>query len=116
MCVHMCRIGMCVHMCGIGICVHMYGIGVCVHMYGIGICVHMCGIGMCVHMCGVCGWVLPACIYVYHMCTWYLWRSEKDIRSPGTRIVDSCEPPQWCWELNSNPMQEQVFLTTETSV
>jgi hypothetical protein len=32
-------------------------------------------------------------------------------------IIDGCEPPCGCWELNSGPLEEQsVLLTTEPSL
>jgi hypothetical protein len=32
-------------------------------------------------------------------------------------ITDDCEPPCGCWELNSEPLEEQsVLLTTEPSL
>jgi hypothetical protein len=32
-------------------------------------------------------------------------------------IIDGCEPPFGCWDLNSVPLEEQsVFLTTELSL
>lgn len=33
------------------------------------------------------------CMYVHHMPSWSLWRSEEGIRSSITRIADGCEPP-----------------------
>jgi len=43
------------------------------------------------------------------------WRSEA-IRSLGTGVADSCEPPDGCWELNPGPQEQPVLfqcLTTE---
>lgn len=38
------------------------------------------------------------------------------VRSPGTGIEDSCEPPCGCWDVNLGPLQEhQVVLTIEPS-
>jgi hypothetical protein len=31
-------------------------------------------------------------------------------------ITDGCEPPCGCWELNSGPLEESVFLTAEPSL
>lgn len=56
--------------------------------------------------------VLPVCISVYHMHAWCLWRSEEDIISLGTRVIDSCEWPFDCWELNQEPLEEQSILFT----
>jgi hypothetical protein len=39
---------------------------------------------------------------------------EESTRFHGTTVVDGCEPPCGCWELNSGPLGEQpVLLTTE---
>lgn len=39
----------------------------------------------------------------------------RRIGSPKIGVTDSCEPLCGCWELNPNPLQEQlVLLTTET--
>ena len=41
-------------------------------------------------------------------------RPEEGIRS---LIIDGCEPPCGCWELNSGPLEEQpVLLTSEPSL
>lgn len=37
--------------------------------------------------------VLPEYIYMYHMHVWCPWRPEEDIRSPGTGVMNSSEPP-----------------------
>lgn len=45
-----------------------------------------------------------------------LWRSEKDVESPGIGVTDDYEP-LWCLELNLSPVQEQqMVLTTEQSL
>ena len=31
-------------------------------------------------------------------------------------IIDSCELPCWCWELNLGPLQEQQVLLTAVSL
>lgn len=33
-------------------------------------------------------------------------KSEEDIQSPGTAVVDGCEPPCLFWEPNLGPLQE----------
>lgn len=44
-------------------------------------------------------------------------RPEEDVGFPGTGIVDSCELPCGCWELNLSPLEEQpVLLTVEQSL
>lgn len=56
--------------------------------------------------------ILPACLY--HLTTWYLWRLEEGVGSPGTWITVSYEPPCGCWQLNTGLLQKQPqFLTTE---
>ena len=35
---------------------------------------------------------------------------EKGVRTPGTEIIDVCEPPWEYWELNLGPLQEQWVL------
>ena len=51
---------------------------------------------------------------VHHTNAWCLWRSEDGIRSPGSGVADSCEPPCGGWDLNPGPLEEQpVILTTE---
>lgn len=47
------------------------------------------------------------------MCVWCPWRSEEDIDSSGTRIMDGCEPPHGHWGKSPGPLQEQVRSTTE---
>lgn len=38
-------------------------------------------------------------------------------RLSGTGVVDSCEPPRGCWELNPAPLEEQpVLLISEPSL
>jgi hypothetical protein len=34
-------------------------------------------------------------------------RPKEGLRSPGTEVTDSCEPPCGCWELNPDPLEEQ---------
>lgn len=51
-------------------------------------------------------------MFVYHMHTWYTKRAEEGIRSPGTVVIDSCEPPGGCWEANVGLLEEQYVLLT----
>jgi hypothetical protein len=37
------------------------------------------------------------------------------IGSHGTTVIDGCEPPCGCRELNSGPVEEPLLLTTEPS-
>lgn len=60
---------------------------------------------------------VPACIYVFHVCTWCSQRLEKGVRSLGTGITGSCERPCGSWEGNQDAVQEQhVPLTSEPPV
>ena len=49
------------------------------------------------------------CIYV-HVHSWCLQRLENGARSSGTGVKDGCEPPCVCWELNPDPLEEQLVL------
>lgn len=55
----------------------------------------------------VCLSVVPAWVYVYRMCAWYLWNSEENMRSFGT------ERWSWAalWESNHGFLQEQWCST-----
>lgn len=56
-------------------------------------------------------------MYMYHVHTWYLWKSEEGIGSSGIGIMDVCESPCEYWKLNPGTLPEQkVFLTTESSL
>lgn len=37
----------------------------------------------------------------------------RSIRSPGTGIVDNCEPPCKCWDSNPGPLQAQPVILTD---
>lgn len=59
---------------------------------------------------------LPVYACVHHMQAWCPQKSEG-VRSPGIGIIDVCELPCECWELNMGPPQkEQVLLTTKVSL
>lgn len=45
--------------------------------------------------------VLPACMSVYRMKAWCLWRSEKSVGFLGTGVRDCCE--QACGVLRIKP-------------
>lgn len=47
---------------------------------------------------------LLACMSMYHVYGWSLWRSEDDFRSPGTGVTGSYEWPCLCWEPNLGPL------------
>ena len=60
--------------------------------------------------------VLPAHVAV-HQCVQCLQRSEERARFPGIKVKDGCELPCGNWELDLDPLEEQlVLLTTEASV
>jgi hypothetical protein len=45
-------------------------------------------------------------LHGYHLC--------ENVGSPVTEVIDSCELPCGCWELNPGPSEEQpVLLTAE---
>jgi hypothetical protein len=55
-------------------------------------------------------------LFIYYMCVHcsYLQTHQKGALDP---ITDSCEPPCGCWELNSEPLEEQsVLLAAEPSL
>lgn len=35
--------------------------------------------------------LLPVYMYLHHLYTWCLWRSEEGVGYPRTRIMESCE-------------------------
>jgi hypothetical protein len=66
----------------------------------------------------MCMTVLPACIYVYHVCNWWPQMSEEGTSdSPSPAVMCGCDQTCSCSELNPGPLQEQqVLLTTEPSL
>lgn len=49
--------------------------------------------------------VFPNSMYVYRMHTW----SEEAIGSLVAGVSHGCEQPCASWELNEDPLQEQIF-------
>ena len=48
------------------------------------------------------------CICIYMQCP------QKPSDSPGTGVIDGCEPQYGCWELIPRPLEnQQELLTTE---
>lgn len=47
---------------------------------------------------------------MYTMCLQCPQRPEEGNRSPGTGIIRGCELSSRCWELNLNPLLEQLVL------
>lgn len=58
--------------------------------------------------------ILCAPMCVYHMHASHPWSPEEGVRSPGTRVLTSCEHHCGFWEQNPGPLQNQhVPLTIE---
>ena len=53
--------------------------------------------------------VLPTCMSVPHVCLVHT-DNRRDMGFLGTGLIDYCEPPCGCWELNTGPLEEQVVL------
>lgn len=53
--------------------------------------------------------VLPTYVSMSHV----PWKAKEAIKSPGTEVMDGCEPPCGCYELNTG-LLPQVPLSTET--
>lgn len=61
--------------------------------------------------------ILLTCMYVYHICTWCPWRSEKGVGSLETRGSDGFHLPRGCWKLNlGSPKEQPIFLTPKPSL
>ena len=57
--------------------------------------------------------ILPACMYMCHVHVVPMEaRDGGSVRSPGTGVIDGCEPPCGCWESNLGPLEEQQMLLT----
>ena len=67
---------------------------------------------------------LILCVWVFGLhvclCTIFMLKPtevRREIRSPGTRSTDGCEPPHGYWDSSPGPLEEQpVPLTTEPSL
>ena len=57
--------------------------------------------------------VLPACMFVYHVCHWWQQRTKNGIRSSETGVIDDCEPLCRCWELSLGSLE--MLLTSKLS-
>lgn len=64
------------------------------------------------HVCA-CVCAVSACTYLHDAYAWWLHGSEETVRLPRTGIKSGCKPTCGCWQLNSDPLKEQVCLTTE---
>lgn len=47
---------------------------------------------------------LPTCMSVNCVHVWCQQRSEEDVRSFQSGVIDSCEPLHECWESNPGPL------------
>ena len=56
--------------------------------------------------------IFPVYTCVYCVCAWCLWKTEEDIRYPGTGIVDGCEPCYRYQELNPGLLHDQLMFLT----
>lgn len=54
--------------------------------------------------------VLPAWMYVYHVCAWCCWRPKRTSEFSGTRMPEGCELSCVFWEQNFGPLQELSAL------
>lgn len=54
-------------------------------------------------------------VCVLYAC-WYLLRSGEVIGDAGNGIIYGSEQPSGCGQVESSPLQEQVFLCEETSL
>ena len=50
--------------------------------------------------------VLPAVYLCALLVCLSLGRTDKGVGSLGTGVVDGCELPHGCWELNLGPLEE----------
>jgi hypothetical protein len=50
--------------------------------------------------------VLHTCMSVYHVHTWYQWRSEENVKIPVIGVIDGFEPPCRCWKLILGSLEE----------
>lgn len=58
------------------------------------------------------------CIYVSVPCVCLVPAEARreGVRSPRSRVRDSCASPQGYWELNPDPLREQVLSITDPSL
>jgi hypothetical protein len=56
------------------------------------------------------------CFTCLFFCVPYTCLLPTEALMPGTGVTDGCRLPCECWELNSGPLHEQVFLTIEPSL
>ena len=68
----------------------------------------------------MCMSALVFCLFLFVCCLFLSvltgWTPVCQKRASG-HVIDGCEPPFECWELNSGPLEEQlVLLTAEPSL
>lgn len=49
-------------------------------------------------------------IYVQYMNIWCLWTIEKNNWSSWIEVIDDCEVPRGCWELNTRSLKEPRYF------
>ena len=54
----------------------------------------------------MCMGVLPTCMSFHHMLAWCFQRPEEGFEFPETKVIDGCELPFDCWELNLGLREE----------
>ena len=55
--------------------------------------------------------------YLFNIHLYTIAVSDTHQKRISDSIMDGCEPPRGCWELNSGPLEEQsVLLTSEPSL
>lgn len=55
--------------------------------------------------------VLPTCMSIYHVYTWYPCRPEEAAGCPRTRVIENCELRCGFWESNTGCLEEQQVLS-----
>jgi hypothetical protein len=61
----------------------------------------------------VCAWLLCLHLCLHIICIQYPQRSEEGTGFSRTEVIDNCELPCGCWELNPGPLKKKsVLLTT----
>lgn len=55
-------------------------------------------------------------MFLCHVHAWCLQKQGEGVRSPRTGVRDSCASPCGYWELNPDPLREQVLSITDPSL
>lgn len=65
----------------------------------------------------LCIWVFCLCVNIWTVVyAWCSRNSEESKRSLGTEVTCGCEASHGCWEPDPGLLQEQVLLTTDSSL